>query len=358
MHDRQQRRRRQFHPYWTFPRPQQSWFEIYINQRNFVPERFFRRHMRIGWDIFNQLLLVMRPYVQRQNTHLRQCIPADKVLAIGLYRLAHGGSYDNTALVMNVGKGTVYEAFHDVIDGLCELRHEYIKFPETLEDTLAAIETFAPLTNLPNAVGAIDGSHIPIKAPEDSPADYYSCYQQYDVIIQGVVNGKMLFMDVAAGFPGSLHDTRVCRNSSLYERAENGDILTEPLHQIGNVQIKPYLLGDSAYPISPWLQKPYPEGTRDPLERNFNKELSSARVKVECVFGILKGRWRILDLLEEGNISVISKIIVACCVLHNFCILAGDEWDGEDGGEDEDRDNNKYIVGDGEDIRELLKNNL
>ena len=38
------RRRRRFHPYWTFPRPVESWFEIHMHQRNF-PEAFFRRHL-------------------------------------------------------------------------------------------------------------------------------------------------------------------------------------------------------------------------------------------------------------------------------------------------------------------------
>lgn len=161
------------------------------------------------------------------------------------------------------------------------------------------------------------------------------------------------------GFPGSLHDARVCRNSTIYNRAQNGDILTEPLYQIGNRQIRPYLVGDSAYTISPWLQKPYPEGTRDPGEINFNKELSSARVKIECAFGILKGRWRILDHIEEASVSMISKIIIACCVLHNFCILAGDEWDEDDcENEHDNRQNNNRVLGDGEEIRELLKDNL
>ena len=40
------RRRRRFHPYWTFPRPVESWFEIHMHQRNF-PEAFFRRHLRL-----------------------------------------------------------------------------------------------------------------------------------------------------------------------------------------------------------------------------------------------------------------------------------------------------------------------
>ena len=41
--------------------------------------------------------------------------------------------------------------------------------------------------------------------------------------------------------------------------------------------ITPVLLGDSAYHLSTWLLKPYHEGTIDPEEVNFNKELLRAR---------------------------------------------------------------------------------
>ena len=120
-------------------------------------------------------------------------------------------------------------------------------------------------------------------SPRHSAVDYFSRNQQHDFIIQAVSDGKGLFLDFAAGYPGSLHDARVYRNSSLYQRASNEDILREPVERIGITDIRPYLVGDSAYPISPWLMKPYPEATRDPGEITFNKELSSARVAIEVV---------------------------------------------------------------------------
>lgn len=82
------------------------------------------------------------------------------------------------------------------------------------------------------------------------------------------------------------------RNSSLYQRASNGDILKEPVERIVITDICPYLVGNSAYHTAPWLIKPYPGATLDPGEITFNKELSSARVAIECAFGRLKSRWR------------------------------------------------------------------
>ena len=162
-------------------------------------------------------------------------------------------------------------------------------------------------------------------------------------------------MDVAAGFPGSMHDAQVLRNSIIYEKAEHGEILAAgPIHRVGGNEIQPYLVGDSAYPLSPWLQKPFPEGTREPDEIQFNQELSSVRVQVECAFGILKSRWRILMGMEESKVQLISKIILACAVLHNFCILHGDEWKENDENNDHDQGDNNEVLRDGDNIKEIL----
>ena len=174
-------------------------------------------------------------------------------------------AHDNTALAMNIGKTTVHEAFRDVVDALYDIRNDFIKLPLTVDETAASIATFQHLSMLPNIAGAIDGSHIKIRAPRESAVDYFSRYQEHDVVVQAVVNGKKLFIDVAAGFPGSLHDARVLRNSSIYQKAENGDILSAgPTHLIGTDEIQPYLVGDSAYPLSPLAAKTIPRGHERP----------------------------------------------------------------------------------------------
>ena len=69
--------------------------------------------------------------------------------------------------------------------------------------------------------------------------------------------------------------------------------------------------------------KPYPEATRDPGEITFNKELSSPRVAIECAFGRLKSRWRILQKRLDSRITFSVKISVACAVLKGRKVVYG-----------------------------------
>ena len=63
--------------------------------------------------------------------------------------------------------------------------------------------------------GAIDGSHIPIIAPQQFHMDFFNCKGWHSIILQCVVDGKYCFMDITVGWPGSVHDVRVFSNSYI-----------------------------------------------------------------------------------------------------------------------------------------------
>ena len=92
------------------------------------------QQLRVRRATFNQFLNNLSPHVARQDTSMRNCILAQKILAIGLYRLAHGNSYVLFAPVFNVGKSTVIEAAQDVVNILYDQRNHYIKFPTTIAE--------------------------------------------------------------------------------------------------------------------------------------------------------------------------------------------------------------------------------
>ena len=65
-------------------------------------------------------------------------------------------------------------------------------------------------------------------------------------------------------------------------------------------------------------------------EKRFNKIHAQARGVIECAFGRLKGRFRILlTTLAMKSPRSIGRTIVACCVLHNLTTDFGDDVDLE-----------------------------
>lgn len=86
-----------------------------------------------------------------------------------------------------------------------------------------------------------------------------------------------------------------------------------------------YLLGDSAYPNRSWLISPYKNyGNLSVRKKKWNFYYSQTRVVIEHSFGLLKGRWRRLLYLNVTNVERAPYIILACCVLHNFCLINSD----------------------------------
>lgn len=90
-----------------------------------------------------------------------------------------------------------------------------------------------------------------------------------------------------------------------------------------------HILGDAAYRISKYVMVPFKDNGRlTERQIKFNTYLSSARMIVERSLGLLKGRFRnILDTLPMRRSDLIPKYIIACCILHNICLLRDDMID-------------------------------
>ena len=78
--------------------------------------------------------------------------------------------------------------------------------------------------------------------------------------------------------------------------------------------------------------------------------LESMRKDVQCTFGILKGRWRILKSgIRVHGVSTTDKIWLTCCVLHNLLLQVDgltEKWRGKLGlhNIDEELDNVPFAI--------------
>ena len=99
------------------------------------------------------------------------------------------------------------------------LLSQYIYIPKG-EKLKKIVEGFETHWVFPQAAGAIDGSHIPIIRPDESASDYYNRKGYYSIIMQAVVDFRGLFMDMYIGWPGKLHDARVCKFLCVFKANE------------------------------------------------------------------------------------------------------------------------------------------
>ena len=90
--------------------------------------------------------------------------------------------------------------------------------------------------------------------------------------------------------------------------------------EVNGTIINPYLVGDQAYPLTPFLMKIFPDGVRAiPVEGSveFNDALKRARILIEQSFADLKNVWSILGKTVNLQTGIVPQVITACCVLHN-----------------------------------------
>lgn len=132
-------------------------------------------------------------------------------------------------------------------------------------------------------------------------------------------NHKAHFIHCFAEHPGSVHDQRVFRLSELQEWLGNPEKFPDDCH----------ILGDAAYKLHQNIIVPYRDnGYLTPRQINFNFCHSSARIAIEKAFGILKTRFRSIRTVLAMNTShLIPMFIIACCAMHNICLLRGDDID-------------------------------
>lgn len=116
-------------------------------------------------------------------------------------------------------------------------------------------------------------------------------------------------MDVHIGRPSSMHDSRILKESPLW-------------NCLDTIPANHYILADGAYPCTTQLMVPYRSTVLIGAARAaFNNHLSKARQSIERAFGLLKGRWRKQTMIQMDNLAYTNALIASACLLHNFVLL-------------------------------------
>ncbi|XP_056424381.1 uncharacterized protein LOC130363079 [Hyla sarda] len=222
-----------------------------------------------------------------------------------------------------MGKSTISKFVPETCEAIWRnLQPQYIPEPTTAMWNAAA-EGFWRHANFPNCVGALDGKHVRIKKPCKSGSVFFNYKKYFSIILMAICDATYKFMAVDIGAYGQNNDARVFKESNLGKALYAGTFMIpepKPLPGTDGPALPHIIVADEAFQMSKNLLKPYSGRRLNPQRRIFNYRLTRARRYVECSFGILTNKWRILTTSIQVKPESVDKIIKACVVLHNFLI--------------------------------------
>lgn len=138
---------------------------------------------------------------------------------------------------------------------------------------------------------SIDGKHVTIKCPNNTGSQHFCYLKKFSVVLTAIVGPDYKFLCVDIGGYGKNSDGGIFEQSTMGKKFESVTFSVPQENPLPG-QHKPVphvLIGNEAFPLKPYLMKPfaYRQSRQDQRKENYNKRLCRSRRVVENAFGIL-----------------------------------------------------------------------
>ncbi|KAG0486816.1 hypothetical protein HPP92_008911 [Vanilla planifolia] len=279
----------------------------------------------MGRGTFEMICEALGAAVAKEDTMLRAAIPVRQRVAVCIWRLATGEPLRLVSKRFGLGISTCHKLVLEVCSAIrTVLMPRFLQWPDPAGASNIKAR-FESVSGIPNVLGSMYTTHIPIIAPKISVAAYYNRRHternqktSYSITVQGVVDPDGVFTDVCIGWPGSMSDDQVLENSALYNRAQDKGLLG-----------KAWIVGSSGHPLLDWVLVPYTHQNLTWTQHAFNEKIGEVQRIAREAFARLKGRWSCLQKRTEVKLQDLPVVLGACCVLHNICEMMKEEMDPE-----------------------------
>ena len=306
----------------------------------------FRKRFRMPHESFIELGIMAEasPKFDRwkKKDAVGQRAAPTRLMLLGALRyIGRGWTFDDIEEATAIHEETHRQFFHVFIDwGSSILFDEWVVPPQTQEELQSHIVEFT-MAGFNGCIGSVDGTHV---AMERCSHWLWQSNKGFKLNMPSrtynlTVNHRRKILSSTTGHPARWNDkTLQLFDEFLVSLQHNGSFDDnsfwlweyETADESGNPKMIRYqgawLMCDNGYLHWPTLIPPSKDW-RHIRETRFSQWLESMRKDVECTFGIMKGRFRILKAgVRVHGVEAVDRIWRTCCALHNFLL----EKDGLD----------------------------
>jgi hypothetical protein len=304
--------------------------------------RDFRNNFRVPASFFDRMVSWYRDngWTTREYDIFGQpSVPLELKILACFDMLGRGVCAATPAALIGCDETTI-RTFFQTFCRRCTLHLSkiHIKFPSTVSEIRECVATYAEENiNLPGCMGSVDCVHVPWPKALASQRSWYVGKEGFPTVaFQVVVNHKRKILSVSQPHPGSHNDKTIASmDPALHAIRTVQSFITyawQAATAAGSATIYGvYLICDGGYHLWRILQR-CNVVTSDPKVLFLMNRIVSARKDVECTFGVVKARFRILKYpLLCQELSDVRSVFTTCCIFHNI-LLEHDSGDFVDAG--------------------------
>ncbi|KAG7336915.1 DDE superfamily endonuclease [Nitzschia inconspicua] len=325
----------------------------------------FRRRFRLPYDQYRELVeMCTADSMKEDGTSLfkrwrpgkkaaltgKPAAPLELLVLTTLRYLGRGWTFDDLEECTAISEEVIRVFFHQFIKfGSTTLYNKYVGPPLTVEDAIDLCIREYEAAGFPGCVGSMDASHVEHQRISFKHRQAHLSFKlpftsrTYNI----VTSHRRKIFSTTDGHPARWNDKTLVRYDDMASTLHDG---TNPLCNLifelyaydeNNLIIKErykggWLIVDNGY-LNWGVTIPPMKDTDTRAQYRFSKWLESMRKDVECTFGILKGRWRVLKSgIRVHGTDKSDMMWKTCCALHNWLLeidgLDKDytsDWEGE-----------------------------
>ncbi|XP_041436151.1 uncharacterized protein LOC121399464 [Xenopus laevis] len=258
---------------WLMKREQYSHMGLLKELRERNPDDF-KNYLRMSDSSFNTLLQAVAPRISKQDTCMRQTIPAKQRLIATLRYLATGRSFEDLKFSAGISAQALGRIIPETCNAIVEaLNAEYLKFPSTEVEWKTVAKQFEDYWNFPNCLGAIDGKHVRIQPPSSSGSYYFNYKGYFSIVLLAIVNAKYECLMVDVGKNGRVSDGGAMEQTFFYQQQLKNDQLHLPSNSDSREGMNYVFVADEAFALHKHVLKPFPQKNLSRERRIYNYRL-------------------------------------------------------------------------------------